>query len=91
MRTVDASDLLIAGAIVYRRGDVQRARTLLALAAANVSEAGGGASVLDEGATRGGQTLVEEGGVRLDAGLTRWRSLGERTLDVEAEYGAPRD
>ncbi len=75
------------GQVAWRAGDRAKAAELLARAHELAGATGAGESASNEGDTRSGGALTAEITVPLDPFLTRWRSLGERTLDVEAEYG----
>jgi hypothetical protein len=83
-RSVEA--LWLRGSIAWRRGDREGARSLLeqARAAAQGSAVTARDTAFDEGDTRAGKAMTTSGGF---LALARWRTVLERELDPELEYG----
>jgi hypothetical protein len=83
-RSVEA--LWLRGSIAWRRGEREAARSLLeqARAAAQGLAVTARDTAFDEGDTRAGKAMTTSGGL---AALARWRTLLERELDPELEYG----
>lgn len=78
-----------AGRVAWLKQDRVRAQELLGEAHALAKgQAPTDASASGEGDTKGGKAMTAGRGVVLDEMLERWKTLGDREGDAQAEYGA---
>ncbi|MCP5022598.1 MAG: hypothetical protein GY930_12595, partial [bacterium] len=76
------------GRVAWLAGDKTKAQTLLTEARSLAASKATSDSVSSEGDTASGAAMTAEGGARLSPILTRWRSVNERSGDIEEEYAA---
>lgn len=75
------------GLLAYQRGDHQAAQEFLNDAHQVLADSNPSGSTSNEGATaQGVEMMAAQAEANLDSMLNRWRTLGERVADVNAEY-----